>query len=125
MNTREYYMPDLLEGARDSLKNEYDLLDAQYPTDLIHEVADGSVPVYYSELIEYGYCNRDLMHDVPELGPAFDGEPTPMNIIAANVYEAVSNHLHQELDDILEELREEQEENPCPYCDGAQICTGH
>ncbi len=110
MAEREYYMPDLLEDARDSLKNEYDLLDASDPYDYIAEVADGFVPVYHSDLIEYGYHNRDLMHDVPELGPAFDGEPTPMNIIAANIYEAVSNHLHQELDKILEELEEELEE---------------
>ena len=107
MAEREYYIPDLLEDARDSLKNEYDLLDAQYPIDLIHEVADGSVPVYTHDLLQYGANNFDLMVEVPELGPAFDGSPTPANIIAANIYEAVSNHLHQELDDILQELGEE------------------
>ena len=110
MTERKYYMPDLLDDARDTLKNEYDLLNASDPYDYIHEVADGFVPVYYSDLIEYGYRNRDLMFDVPELGPAFDGEPTPINIIAANIYEAVSNYLHQELDGILEELKEETEE---------------
>ena len=107
MTEREYYMPDLLEDARDSLKNEYDLLDAQYPCDLIAEVADESVPVYTYDLLQYGANNFDLMTEEPELGPAFDGSSTPVNIIAANIYEAVSNHLHQELDDILQELGEE------------------
>ena len=111
MNTkREYYLPDLLDDARDSLKNDYDLLDERDPEDFVWEVADSFVPVYTSELIEYGYHNRDLMFDEPELGPAFDGSPTPTNIIAANIYEAVSNHLHGELDSILDELREKQDE---------------
>ena len=105
---REYYMQDLLDDARDSLKNDYDLLDAQYPDDLVHECADGFVPVYTSELIEYGYHNRDLMFDEPELGPAFDGSPTPTNIIAANMYEALTNHLYNELDAILYELESDK-----------------
>jgi hypothetical protein len=100
-------MKKLLEDARDTLKNEYDLLDAQYPTDMIAEVADSSVPVYTADLLEYGSANWDLMTEEPELGPAFDGSPTPINIIAANIYEAISNHLHAELDTILEELEEE------------------
>jgi len=109
MNTN-YRMCDLLEEARDTLKTEYDLLDTQDPYDYIAEVADGSVPVYYYDLAQYGANNLDLATEVPELGPAFDGEPTAVNIIAANIYEAVSNHLHGELDDILEELREEEED---------------
>ena len=110
MNENNYHLSDLLDDARESLKTEYDLLDSDEPYDYIAECADGFVPVYTSELIEYGYHNRDLMFDEPELGPAFDGSPTPTNIIAANIYEAVSNYLHQELDDIIAELEEEQEE---------------
>ena len=103
----EYYLPDLLDDARDSLKNDYNLLDEQYPSDIVSEIADSFVPVYTFNLIEYGYHNRDLMFDEPELGPAFDGSPTPTNIIAANIYEAVYNHLYQELDSVLTELEEE------------------
>ena len=108
--SEDYSMRTLLEDARDSLKNDYDLLDEVYPSDIIFEVADSSVPVYTADLLEYGSKNWELMTEEPELGPAFDGSPTPVNIIAANIYEAVSNYLHGELDDILEELREEAEE---------------
>ena len=111
MNDQDYTMRTLLQDARDSLKNDYDLLDAKYPSDLIAECADGFVPVYTSDLLEYGSANWELMTDEPGIGPAFDGSPTPINIIAANIYEAVSNHLHQELDDIMEELQEELEED--------------
>jgi hypothetical protein len=36
----------------------------------------------------------------PELGPAFDGKPTPVNIIAANIYE----HLVEFLNEKAQEL---------------------
>ena len=83
------------------------MLDARYPSDYIAEVADGSVPIYTADLLEYGSHNWELMTEEPELGPAFDGSPTPINIIAANIYEAVSNYLHSELGSIIEELNEE------------------
>ena len=104
-----YSMKTLLEDARDTLKDEYDLLDAQYPDDYIFEVADGSVPVYTADLLEYGSANWELLTTEPGIGPAFDGSPTPINIIAANIYEAVSNYLHGELDSIIEELEDESE----------------
>ena len=31
----------------------------------------------------------------PEIGPAFGGEPTAVNIIAANIYEDICNHLYE------------------------------
>ena len=62
-------------------------------SDTIHEIADGLVPVYYSDLLELASDNNDLATDVPEIGPAFDGEPTPVNIIAANVYEWLTAQL--------------------------------
>jgi len=111
MNEQEdYTMRTLLEDARESLKNDYDLLDAIYKEDYISEVADSSVPVYTADLLAYGSANWELITDEPEIGPAFDGSPTPINIIAANIYEAVQNHLYEELDDIIAELEEESEE---------------
>ena len=61
--------------------------------DTIHELADGLVPVYYSDLLTLAADNNDLATDVPELGPAFGGEPTAVNIIAANVYEWLTAEL--------------------------------
>lgn len=61
--------------------------------DTIHELADGLVPVYTSDLMQLAANNLSLATDVPELGPAFDGSPTPVNIIAANVYEWLTAQL--------------------------------
>ena len=55
------------------------------PHDTISEIADSSTPVYNYDLLRLAADNLNLGVDVPELGPAFDGEPTPVNIIAANV----------------------------------------
>jgi hypothetical protein len=70
------------------------------PHDVIAEIADSSVPVYTSDLLELASQNNNLATDEPELGPAFGGEPTPVNIIAANIYEAVSDALFGAWDEI-------------------------
>ena len=51
-----YSMSGLLEEARDTLKTEYDLLDAQYPCDYIAEVADVLVIISpdYEEYLRIG-----------------------------------------------------------------------
>lgn len=106
----EYSLQALLNDARESLKNDYDLLDQNYPEDCISEVADGFTPVYNYDLLQYAANNMQLALDEPDIGPAFDGSPTPINIIAANIYEAIYNYLHEELDDIRTELEEAAEE---------------
>jgi hypothetical protein len=50
--------------------------------------------------------NINLAVDTPECGPAFDGSPTPVNIIAANVFE----HIERELWDAWSEMQDEEEE---------------
>ena len=93
-------LQDIIDDAIDALDNEYDHSDNLDHNGALHEIADGSVPVYYSELIDVACDDRDLLLTEPELGPAFGGEPTPVNIIAANIYEAVSNAVHARWNEI-------------------------
>lgn len=97
-------MKELFDNARDVLDEsllyaieEGDLdperPDRFEPHDLIFEAADSSVPVYTSELMELAAENIELATSEPELGPAFGGEPTPTNIVAANVFEAIEQDL--------------------------------
>ncbi len=60
-----------------------------YPEDILAEIVDSSVPIYTSDLMDIAADNLDMATLEPELGPAFDGTPTPANIIAANIYEAL------------------------------------
>lgn len=86
--------------ARNELRdrwNEYrEDFDAGCEGDVIHEVADGHVPCYTSQLLELANDDNSLATDEPELCPAFDGTATPVNIIAANVYEKLTAALWDE-----------------------------
>ncbi len=89
----EYTLDQLSQFAiadlDDWLKGNPEELERNEPHDVIHEIADSSVPVYHADLLRVASENWELMTDEPEVGPAFDGSPTPINIIAANLYEHI------------------------------------
>lgn len=93
-----------IEELKDDIKdgNEFD------ENDRIHELADSWTPIYYSEILSLAADNLDLATDEPELGPAFDGSPTPINIIAANIYEAIYNGVWEFWSEEGEELYNEK-----------------
>ena len=91
---------DIRQWAEDNPDNN----DIDYDGSL-HEIVDGSVPVYNSEILGLAAENYELAIDEPELGPAFDGSPTPINI-AANIYEHLSNVAWEEWRLIEEERAE-------------------
>jgi len=76
------------------------------PHDAIFEIVDGSVPIYTGDLMQLAADNISLATDEPELGPAFGGEATPVNIVAANVFE----HIQQELWEYWNEHKDGHEE---------------
>ena len=108
-NTRTLDLQDIINRAVEALQAWcVDNLDSD-PTDngILHEFADGAVPIYNYDLLQLATdLTNGLALTEPEIGPAFDGTPTPINIIAANVYEAVEAELHEEWRRI-EEGREE------------------
>jgi len=65
------------------------------PQDIIHEVADSSIPVYTRDILELCLSDMSLFTDQPELGPAYDGTPTPHNVVVDNIYERLSTHLSE------------------------------
>lgn len=79
----------------------------RYFDDVLHELADSAVPVYNKDLLEIAANHHSIATGTPELGPAFNGEPTPINIIAANIYE----YIHQALNEKMWELRDEENSN--------------
>ncbi len=105
-------LQDIIDGAVDELREWCKNNPGSDPTydGPLHEFADGAVPVYNGDLLNLAAGNNDLALTAPALGPAFDGTPTPINIIAANVYEAVEAGLYEAWQEIEEE-REEAEED--------------
>ena len=90
MSDSDYNLRDMERIAIEDLVTWMnDNPDNDEPHDTIHEIADSSVPVYTYDLLQLAADNLNLAVDVPEIGPAFDGSPTPVNIIAANVFEYI------------------------------------
>ena len=58
-------------------------------SDTISEIADSAVSVYNYDLLRLAADNLHLALDEPDCSPFFDGRPTPVNIIAANIFEHV------------------------------------
>ena len=76
------------------------------PSDVINEIADSYVPVYNHDILRLAVDNINLALDEPELGPAFDGSSTPINIIAANIYEYIEQALYDAWNNIEEEIND-------------------
>ena len=77
--------------------------------DYIFELADGGVPVYNSDILSWALENMSLAIDEPELGPAFDGSPTPINIIVANIFEMLQQELYEYYEEHKNDYDEEDE----------------
>ena len=98
---------DLTQTAISDLRDwAADNPNCDEPHDTIHEIADSSVPVYTYDLLQLAGDNLNLAVDTPDLGPAFDGSPTPVNIIAANVYEYITAALWENWNEIESEREE-------------------
>lgn len=87
---------ELEQSVREEVRERVKDGSADQHGDFIHEIADSNVPVYYSDLIALAAEDNSLATNEPELGPAFDGKPTPVNIIAANVYEHLTSIAYDE-----------------------------
>ena len=97
-------LQELVDGAIDELKDQAP--EARDIGDLIHEIADWWVPIYTHTILEVASRRIRLAFEEPELWPAFNGKPTPVNLIAGNIYEA-----------IVEALRQRHTENPFYFQD--------
>lgn len=94
MHTTEITLSALLQDAEEEFREWIkDNPDETDPHEVITEITDSSVPVYTYDLLSLARDNTELALDEPEIGPAFDGKSTPINIIAANIYEAIERHL--------------------------------
>lgn len=106
MSTLDQDIEDAKKELRDWAKDNPD--DTE-PHDTIFEIADSSCPIYYSTILEYAANDTDLATSVPDIGPAFDGKATPVNIIASNIFERIEQELWDEWR-LIEQEREEAEE---------------
>lgn len=79
-------------------------LDAGWLEDIygpIYEIADSLVPCQTWDLLELALDNLRIASVQPEWWPSFDWSNTPINLIAANVYEFLVVEMDQRIDENL------------------------
>ena len=97
-NLKQEARESLLESLQWNIDSEkcesfHELEHSIEISDLIFETADSSVPIYTYDLLNCASDDLYLATEEPELGPAYDGSPTVVNIITANIFEALESDL--------------------------------
>ena len=92
---KDYKISDLISDACDVYdSDDYDDMKEGYDdSDIIHEIADNAVPIYYWDIAQYAAWNTELMQEIPETGR----ECEPYKMIQANIYEAICEGLYEHI----------------------------
>ena len=98
---KDYKLSDLIADACDTLDHDWKAIQrGEYDLhDMIHEIADQAVPIYYWDIALYSAYNHELMQEIPETGR----ECEPYKMIQANIYEAICEGLHEHIAEKEEE----------------------
>ena len=89
---KDYQLSDLILDACD----EFDdiMCDSERDElDVIHEIADNAVPIYYWDIAQYAAWNTWPMTEKPEINP--DGNAHDQ--IQANIYSAICEGLYEHI----------------------------
>ena len=87
-----YNLDDLLVDACESFDSDYGEDIEDYGCDeVIHEIADSAVPIYYYDIGQYAANNSWLMTQTPETIP----NGTAHDQIQANIYEYITEGLYK------------------------------
>lgn len=103
MSKKTYELKDLIIDACDSFDNDYDWGedgDNYDVNEVIHEIADSGVPIYYWDIAQYAAHNSWLMTEKPDINT--DGNAHDQ--IQANIYCAI-------YDGLLEHAAEKEKED--------------
>lgn len=97
-------MHDLTERVEDDIKDQFEaMIEDPHYSDTLHEICDGAIPIYNSELAACLADDPGLAEvDDPGLLPT---NPSVWQIIQTAIYEQLSQHAHQ----FFEEKKEEYE----------------
>ena len=90
---KDYQLSSLIIDACEEYDDLIDEDEDYADEDLIHEIADNAVPIYYWDIAQYAAWNTELMMDIPETGR----ECEPYKMIQANIYEAICEGLYEHI----------------------------
>lgn len=107
---KEITFYDLEKEVREAVREaREDLLNSEYPEDLILEIVDAAIPIYNSDLLAVAIDNSDLAVEEPEVF-AFGGKHTAINAIAGRLFEKLYGTAMEEWQ-AIKELVEIEAEN--------------
>ena len=92
---------DCISGAVADLDDHLERGDDPWNGDehaMISELADSAVPVYNADILRITSEEPEIAHTAPDYA-AFDGTFTPVNVAAANIYEAIQASLWKHLEE--------------------------
>ncbi len=99
----------VLDGARSELRDRHENYRDEFgprgddASDVIHEIADSSIPVYTCDLLSLACGAPSLATDEPEIVGA-EHFGTALSIIVGNLYERLSAALFEEWESMHEEV---------------------
>ena len=108
---KDYQLSDLISDACEELDERW-VSEEDDVSDIIHEVADNAVPIYYWDIAQYAAWNTWLMQEVPEIG--HDCEPYKM--IQLNIYEAICDGLYEHIAEKEQECKHLMNPETCISC---------
>ena len=90
---KDYQISSLIIDACDTLDDDWEEIQKGHydQDDMIHEIADNAVPIYYWDIAQYAAWNTWLMTEIPEINPNGNAHDQ----IQANIYQAVCEGLHE------------------------------
>ena len=111
---KDYQLSSLIADACDTYdSDDYDDMKEGYDQDeIIHEIADNAVPIYYWDIGQYAAWNPWLMQDIPETNP--DGNAHDQ--IQANIYEAICEGLYEHIAEREQECKHLMNPETCISC---------
>ena len=94
---KDYQLSSLIADACDTYdSDDYDDMKQGYDdSDIVHEIADNAVPIYYWDIGQYAAWNPILMQEIPDCGS--DSEPYKQ--IQMNIYEAICEGLYEHINE--------------------------
>lgn len=91
---------DILRTARAELRDRRDEIDDDQPLEVIHEIADSFVPIYYSDI--FAVLRYLPGWELSDPGIA-EGVTDISQLAQIHIYDAISQDLFESWDDIVRE----------------------
>ena len=90
---KDYQLSSLIIDACEEYDDLIDEDEDYADEDLIHEIADNAIPIYYWDIGQYAAWNTWLMTEKPEI----NSEGNAHDQIQANIYEAGCEGLYEHI----------------------------